>query len=477
MVNIFKRVFNRLRFMKADKDRTGSSVSSGAIAQLSPGYFSTLFNAVLARRGGALETLTDEMVKGFNRNTLREIISESSPMVSKAASDFVYWSNSGWNWAANSMEADRGVGSPAHNLLETFVTRLFNESDGLDNILNAGYRSMFVHGAIFTELVFDKDKKTPVTLKVLDPTSACFRQRTDSVRGQYYELGQQQYNSPEAETDATGFVSLQDVPTVQYRPILPVANYPYGLSMIDPAIFTVVMSSGFFSNFNQALNAQIWPTNLITIDREKFKESVRTGSPDELQSKMKLLMKDIIDKVQKLKPGGVAVYGDEVAVGDRLSGVNRANFGSVRDIHDVMDREGVRGIGSQPILLGRNEGVSETHADLQLISYGKLITNSQRIMGDLFTYYFNLILYINRFPKLAKFLFRSLNTAEYRDRARTMTEIASAMKMSNESLSTAVEALDMAVESGYMSREEAQMQFDAEIEVRRRLEMIPRETE
>ena len=164
-------------------------------------------------------------------------------------------------------------------------------------------------------------------------------------------------------------------------------------------------------------------------------------------------------------------------MGDRLSGVNRANFGSVRDIHDVMDREGVRGIGSQPILLGRNEGVSETHADLQLISYGKLITNSQRIMGDLFTYYFNLILYINRFPKLAKFLFRSLNTAEYRDRARTMTEIASAMKMSNESLSASIEALDMAVESGYMSREEAQMQFDAEIEVRRRLEMIPRETE
>ena len=91
------------------------------------------------------------------------------------------------------------------------------------------------------------------------------------------------------------------------------------------------------------------------------------------------------------------------------------------------------------------------------------------------TRYFNLILDVNGLPKLARFSMKSLNTAEYRDKARTMKEIAEAMKTSNESLQTAVQALDLAVEKKYFTSEDAQRHFKAELEMRIKLEILPRE--
>ena len=49
------------------------------------------------------------------------------------------------------------------------------------------------------------------------------------------------------------------------------------------------------------------------------------------------------------------------------------------------------------------------------------------------------------------------------------------MKTSNESLQTAVQALDLAVEKKYFTREDAQRHFKAELEMRIKLEILPRE--
>ena len=481
---------------------TGERGVGGASARLSEdSRFGTYFSQAVSRSGvqTSYARLTEEVLNQLPASAVRDLIRSSNPTVSKALADYEDWIASGFTQTADRLMDSAVVGSPAQKVLDDFLMRMEREADGIDTVIRSMSRGMFSHGAAFTELVVGKDKRTPLLIKALDPTTAVFVRSFDKDIGEFYELGQDwSWDVPSARragrsasggvvrrrpksfvvgsrTGFLNFVSLHDDPTVQYRPVQPEPNYPYGIPLLDPAVFHVILAAGFFTLFEQALHGHVWPNLLINIDKEKFIEHHPESDPKRLELALNALAKDITETVGKLKPGGVMVYTDDVNVGDRLTGNQRNPLGSVKDIHDVIRRELVLAVKSQPILMASNESIAETHANLQLISYGQLIRKSKKMLNAMVTNYFNLILELNEFPPLAEFRLHYQNTAEYRDQSLTFEQFRSGLKTASEDLVLFVEALDEMKERGYIDEAQARSMFTEGMSLRAELNILPRD--
>ena len=480
------------------KGQPVSKVTGGATARLTDTqFFDAYFSPIVARSGlrTSYADLTEEALNQLPDDVVRRMIRGASPIVASAIAQFEDWVASGFVQTADRFMEDT-AGTPAQQLIDDFIERQEREYNGVEGFIRTISRDMFTHGASFSELVFDKDKKTPLYLKSLDSTTAVFRKSLDPKIGEFYELGQDwswgsTQGLPTQKSRGRGrprrtlvgssgflnFVSLHGDPRIKYKPLQSEANYPYGIPILDPAVFHVIAAAGFFNAFRQAIIGNIWPTLLLGIDKEKFKQFAgASADPKALEEKLNKLASDVLDKLKKLKPGGAMVYGDEVQVTAPLTGQARQNFGEMlKQIQDVLRRELIVAVQSQPILQGSNESVAETHANLQLVTYGKLIRKAQKILNALMTDYFNLILGVNGYPQLAEFRLNYQNTAEYRDQSMTFKQFREGLEAASKDLQEFVLALSTTVEAGFMTQEQAQLAFDEGMELRRELDILPRE--
>lgn len=457
-------------------------------------YFGGYFAPILARAGvvSSYSQFTEEVLNQLPDNTIRDLIRRSNPIVAKALADYADSVASGFTYTADILMQEV-MNSPAQRLLDDFLQRLEREQSGLETILEEFGRDMFSHGAAFGELIIDKDKKTPLRLKTLDATTAVFRQQEDPVIGEYYELGQdlgwassllQRRGRAQSRyarrrwrgSSGMNFVSLHNEPTVQYRPIQSEPNNPYGTPILDPAVFNVIMVAGFMSAFRSALTGHIYPNMLVTIDKQKFAQySNNRGNAQKMEEKFNAVVQDIVKAVEELKPGGAIVQGSEVAIGGSLTGSGRMPLGSLKEIQDVLRRDLIVAVQSQPVLMGSNETVTETHATEQIKSYGRLIRRSQKTLNGMITGYFNLILELNGYPKLAEFKLNYETTAEYKDQAETFQRFRQGLLNASEDLLMFVQALDAAKASGYLSDAEAEAMWADGMETRRQLNILPEE--
>ena len=466
----------------------------GAIARKTTDtHFSSYFTPVIARAGvtTSYAQFTEEVLNTLPANKVREMIAHASPIVAKAIADYADAMASGFTYTADTM-MESAMGTPAQDLLDTFINRFEKDGVGMEGLVEQVSRGMFMHGASFTELVIDTDGRTPVTIKDLDPSTAVFRQSEDPLIGDYYELGQdigvmdgrdrgrrarsrivqRQFNT----AGGYNFLSLHDNPTVKYRPIQAEPNYPYGIPLLDPAVFHVIMMAGFLSAFRTALSGHVYPNLLITIDKEKFKEFAGvSGNTEALQEKLNKNIADIKEAVGKLKPGGAIVQGSEVEIGGSLTGTGKTPLGSIKEIQDVLRRDLIVAVQSQPVLMGSNESVTETHADIQMISYGRLIRRSQKGFNAVITGYLDLIAELNGYPALTEFKLNYENAAQYRQQATTFVDFRQGLLVASQDLLAFTEALTAAEEAGRINSAEAQAMWDEGMELRRQVNLLPQE--
>ena len=488
--NWFTKLFDRrLKPAPAETRDVGGAVAR----KTTDTYFSSYFTPVIARAGvvTSYAEFSEEALNKLPDNKKREVIKGASPIVAKAIADYADAMASGFTYTADRM-MEVTQGTPAQNLIDTFFLRLEKDSVGMEGLTEQVARGMFTHGASFTELIIDKDKKTPVTIKDLDPSTAVFRQAEDDIIGDYYELGQDigvmdgrsrgkraRNRIVQRQFSTVGgynFLSLHNNPTVKYRPIQAEPNYPYGIPLLDPAVFHVIMMAGFLSAFRTALSGHVYPNLLITIDKKMFSEFAGvSGDTQALQDKLNKNIADIKEAVGKLKPGGAIVQGKEVEISGSLTGTGKTPLGSIKEIQDVLRRDLIVAVQSQPVLMGSNESVTETHADIQMLSYGRLIRRSQKGFNATITGYLDFILELNGYPPLSEFKLNYENSAQYRQQANTFKDFREGLKLASDDLMAFSQALTEAKNAGFMSEQEAQAAWDEGMELRRQVNLLPQE--
>ena len=338
--------------------------------------------------------------------------------------------------------------------------------------------------------MIDKDGKTPLYIKTLGAHTAVYRRQKDPIRGEYYELGQ--YIGAIYDTNvgnrqnfllrdtagigSLGFTSFEDEETVQYWPIQKEPNNPYGVPILDPAVFPVTMVAGFMSAFKMALTTQVSPNMIVTIDKQKFSDfASNSANPTEIEIKLNKLISDLQEQIKQLGPGDVLLQGDEVQVGGTLADIGRSPLGSLKDIQDVIRRDLIVALQTQPILMGSNETVAETHAIEQMKNYAQVINHTQKALSTNITTYFDLILTLNGYPALSEFKLNYTNAAQYKDQSDTFNKFHMGLMAESDAGLRFVEYLQAAKEAGLIDDVMMQRMWDERVEIIRQIDILPKE--
>ena len=398
-------------------------------------------------------SLSNEEIQHLSIHKIRKIMARSAPSVSQALTNFQKYCNAGYSILPES-----------HPILDGLMDSMSIMDGGFPGFINSLLDSLFLHGACFYETVYDENL-LPKRMVSLDVHSAVFWQQEGPL-GQYYELRQYQTLNPSAERDY-GFdtsVSLHDDPTIEYLTLFSETNDPYGRSLIDSALFHLIMVVDFFKAYKDVLASIVWPNLLMTVDREQIREEV--SDPKKREGIVQKVLTRLREALKNLKPGSVITFGSEVKVGGMLSGMNRANLGGVEDFISILQKEIIRGLGTNQLLSALSDSVTETRARYEMADFAKLITHTQTLLNTAISRQFNIALRLWSARKIATFMLKRTIYEEDRLQSEILRSVEEANKSADDSKMSLLMWLEKAVAEGRMTDNEATVYFRTEIERR-----------
>lgn len=275
---------------------------------------------------------------------LLNLLRDLSPDFSRALHDFVQFTITPGELVVDNDEGQRIV----DEALET----MRNNKEGFITKLEKVGASIFLHGAIFSELVLDLQGINFVNLNIIDATLAQFQENEDPVSGQGYLLGQHKDGR---------FTSFQDDPTVKYVAFDPVPGSPFGRSLSAAAIFPVVFALQMLKDLRQVIRTQAYPFNYATLDREALLKGGITDS-----KKQEEVIQETQDDIKEFLEQNAGPFTCSPVVGSevefkRLEAAS-ASLQGIESMIDIVSRMIIRGLKTYPIIFGLNtsSGLSDS---------------------------------------------------------------------------------------------------------------------
>ena len=358
-----------------------------------------------------LNSIDESQLSSKRADELINIFINSSPDLDRALHDMQQFCNIGWT-----LECEDPIGQ---RILDNAQKTMEANGQDLDDKINSLIASGFLWGAFYTESVFEFNGIDFNDLVVISPTQARYQRRDDdAVRGQYWQLGQEEKGR---------FVALTD-PTIIYKAINPIPDKPFGRPMVNSALFGIIFQLGLLKSLRQVIETQAWPRQFWKIDREIL-HNVGTDP-----KKVQTIIDDTAKKIElymsnsNLQKARQPVVGSEVSV-ETAGGINRANFGAVESIQKLLDTWVTRGLKQYPILFGinSNSGLSD-NSDIQLEAHTIFIESFQsgieKILNRQFQFVLNAAGYPNLYPK---FSLERVNSLVRHRRAETLNNEVNAI--------------------------------------------------
>lgn len=327
-----------------------------------------------------------------------------SPEISRALFDFIRMFNSGWECVVYrpTTEYPERRGQAIVDAFWGQLEALYGSADvPLNRLILAG----FLRGAFFAEIVLDDQGRLAVDLATPDPYSARFRKVNDPVRGTIYQLGQYQ---------SKGWVDLT-APTVAYIPIDPLPNSPYGRSLASPAIFISIFLLGILHDLRRVVQQQGWPRLDLAVEMEKLlemtPEDITLGS-DQFKKWVDAIITEIGDVYGELEPDDAYVHTDVVTVNRPVGTVDSGSLGAVDGLIMALERMITRALKTMPLLMGLQEGGSETHANRQWEIHSAGIKSIQHLLESLLERLLTVMLQAQGIQARVEFKFAELRASE-----------------------------------------------------------------
>ncbi|MCH8290213.1 hypothetical protein IH992_03800 [Candidatus Poribacteria bacterium] len=325
--------------------------------------------------------LDSKTLNRISASRLMELLTDLSPEVSRALWDFLRFCNPGFTLSAMVLGSD-DMDANGQAALDAFMDHLVELYGSVDIVFNRLFFAAFLRGAFFAELVLDEAGTTPIDIATPDPNSARFRKVNDPERGQIWELGQWQGGK---------WVAL-DRETIGYVPVDPFPGSPYGRPLATPALFSSLFLLGMFHDLRRVIAQQGYPR----LDLELNLEELEKAMPADLESdpkKVKEWVSETLDEVSDvysaLEPDDAYVHTSVIQINRPVGTMNGSSLGAVDGLIRGLERMATRALKSMPLLMGSNEGVSETHANRQWEIHVAGIKSIQHLcetlMGRLFT--------------------------------------------------------------------------------------------
>ena len=326
-----------------------------------------------------------------------KMIRDLNPDASMAIWNFLRLANNG-----HELEA---IG--ANGKAEKISTDLINDlakrvgtlyGGGTDQLINVMLLTAITQGAMALEVEINEDLTDIVDFHPVDPSNLDFRRNKETGE---LELVQKQYD---------GSYKVLNQEQVFYFPLDPDVDDPYGRSPILPVLQVVFFQMEILRDLKRAVHHQGWERFDITVIEEaimnNMPDEIKMAGPDEVSRYVSSYVQDIQDQMRTLEPDDDFFHTDSVKI-DTAGGTMNKSLDATGVI-EVINQQVVTSLKQLPILLGRNDGTTETHGTVQWQIYVSGIESIQRGVKRLLERAYNVALDIYGKPRRAKLTFHSV---------------------------------------------------------------------
>lgn len=329
-----------------------------------------------------------------------------SPEISRGLFDFIRMFNPGWECEVYRLNpASERIDRRGQAAADAFLSQLETRYGSVDVVLNRLILAGFLRGAFFAELVLDEMGRLPVDLATPDPYSARFRKITDPVRGTIYQLGQYQ---------RSGWVDIPDL-TVQYIPIDPLPNSPYGRSLVGPAVFLAIFLVAMLRDLRRVVQQQGYPRLDLEVDLEQLREAMPADladNPDDFQKWVDSVIESIGDVYGDLEAEDAYVHTSVVKINRPVGTVDASSLGAVDGLITALERMITRALKTMPLLMGLQDTSGETHANRQWEIHNAGIKALQGLLESLMERLLTVMLQAQGIQARVEFEFELLRNSE-----------------------------------------------------------------
>jgi len=314
-----------------------------------------------------------------------KIIRDLSPDASMAIWNFLRLANSG-----HEVEVYTKNGK-----VDKKATELLNEKakqvgklygGGTDQLINVLLLTSFTQGAIALEVEIQEGLKDIEDIHAVDPSTLDFKKNKETG---VIELVQKQID---------GTFKVLNPETVFFYPFDPEISDPHGRSPILPVLQIVFFQIEILKDLRKVVHHQGHRRFDIKVLEESIVENmpddIKYQGPEAVRSYVQDYIQQIQDQMNDLEPDADFFHTDSVEIGMAGGNSSSGNLDISRVI-DVINQQIVTGLKQLPILLGRNEGTTETHGTIQWQIYVKGIESIQRGIKRLLERAYNVVLQIN----------------------------------------------------------------------------------
>lgn len=361
-------------------------------------------------------TLDGNTMDRIDMPTMMEYLTDLSPEVSRALWDFILFCNPGWEF--NVYDADVNEDDYQHEAtlpeeneegreaLTEFFDRLTDLYGATDVVLAQFFLSIFLRGAMSSELVLDQRGRVPVDLVAIDPHWFEYQKRNDSVRGEVWQLGQMIGGK---------FVPV-DAVTVRYVPVHPmIGQPPYGRPLMSGVVFSSMFLLTMMHDMRRVIAAQGYPRLDISVNLDRLMTAMPDGTendPEAFKEWVESVMKEVADVYSGLAPEDAYIHTDVVTLNEPVGTVDAASLGAIDDIIRALERFIIRAVKSMPLLMASNEATTETHANRQWEVHAAGIRALQHLVEQNLEYLLGLALEAQGIAAKVKFRFAELRRSE-----------------------------------------------------------------
>lgn len=286
------------------------------------------------------------------------------------------------------------------NDLARNVGRLYG--GGTDQLINVLLLTAYTQGAIALEVELEENLNGVVDFHAVDPATLDFRRNPDT-------------GEPElVQKTSTGEYKVLNQETVFYNPLDPDISDPHGRSPMLPVLQIIFFQIEVLKDLKKVIHHQGHKRFDIKVVEEAIIENmpdeIKHQGPDAVRNFVMSYVQDIQNQMSQLEPDDDFFHTDSIEI-DVAGGISGQTLDASRVI-DIINQQVVTALKQLPILLGRNEGSTETHSTIQWQIYVKGIESIQRIVKRILERAYNVALQVGGFQGKAKIYFEQLQTSD-----------------------------------------------------------------
>jgi hypothetical protein len=290
------------------------------------------------------------------RNVMETLsfIRDISPDASMAMWNFLRLANNG-----HELEATDANGNPDERSLEYLnslaarVGKLYG--GGADQLINVMLLTGYTQGAIALEVELTENLKDVADFHPLDPSRLDFQVDKET---QETKLVQKQIDGSYKELNPN---------QVFYQPFDPDIDDPYGRSPILPVLQIIFFQVEVLKDLKQVAHHQGHARFDVSVMEEAILKNIPPQIASQGEAAVKSFVSSYISSIEtsfkKLKPDDNFFHTDSVKV-DMAGGTQGRSMDGTSLIN-VINQQVTTALKQLPILLGHNEGVTETHGTVQ----------------------------------------------------------------------------------------------------------------